>query len=67
MAILPMIATAVLAIAALAKEADDSTQSLGGKVACTTLKLRYPSNTFGPGTTGYIYETQTRRDSATTD
>jgi hypothetical protein len=61
MAILPIIVTAILATAALAKEFDVSSQSLGGKVACTTLKLRYPSNTFWPNTTGYTYETRTRR------
>jgi hypothetical protein len=60
MAILSFVTTAILAIPALAQESDVSNPSFGRKTACTTLKLRYPSNTFWPNTTGYTYETQTR-------
>jgi hypothetical protein len=35
--------------------------SSGEKAACSKLKLKYPGNTFLPGTSGYEYETHDRK------
>ncbi|KAF1973688.1 FAD-binding domain-containing protein [Bimuria novae-zelandiae CBS 107.79] len=57
---------AALLFAASSNAAGAARSLFGGeKVACSKLKSRYPDNTFLPGTSGYVYETQEPYWSAT--
>ena len=56
-----LIAVAVALLLAVPTLAATSTvsSSLGGeKVACAKFRLKYPDQTYYPGSTGYAYETQ---------
>ncbi|KZM18431.1 uncharacterized protein EKO05_0001313 [Ascochyta rabiei] len=65
MAILTSVTTLLLAAPVLAATSSVSSLSGGEKVACAKFKLKYPEQTYFPGSAGYTYETQSVYWSAT--
>ncbi|KAJ4985548.1 Bifunctional solanapyrone synthase 4 [Stagonosporopsis vannaccii] len=61
-----LLAVVLLGVPALASKFSISSITGGERTACANLKLRYPGQTFYPGTADYTYETQSAYWSATT-
>ena len=57
-----LVAVLILAVPALAAISAVSSRSGGEKVACTKFKLKYPEQTYYPGSGGYTYETQSGKN-----
>ena len=58
MTILTSVTALLLAVPAFAATSAVSSIAGGEKVACAKFKLKYPKQTFYPGSAGYTYETQ---------